>query len=263
MTDYYNSLGVVKTATQDEIKKAYRKQALKYHPDRNQGDSDAEKQFKEISEAYEVLSDTQKRKMYDRYGKEGIQGAAAGGFGGGGFASMDEALRTFMGAFGGMGSDHIFDSFFGGGAEAGMRSRRQGSSKRVNITISFEEAAKGVEKELAITNHVTCKECQGRGSASIDGIQQCQRCMGAGQVFEQRGFFSMSMTCPHCDGTGEAITDPCTTCRGNGLIKEKQRVKAKIPAGVDSGMRLKMGGYGDAGQGGGPSGDLYIFIQVE
>lgn len=265
MADFYELLEIQKNATQDEIKKAYRKQALKYHPDRNPGDKDAEKKFKEISEAYEVLSDDKKRQIYDRHGKEGLQGAGPGGAQH--FESMEEALRTFMGAFGGMGGESIFEGMFGGdfggGRAAAGQMHRQGASKRVNITITFEEAAKGVDKELAITNYVTCGTCQGRGANSPQGVKKCTRCGGAGQVFEQRGFFSMSMTCPQCHGEGKMITDPCKTCNGQGVVKEKQHVKVHIPAGVDTGMRLKMSGYGDAGLGGGPSGDLYVFITVE
>ncbi len=263
MADYYELLDVPRTATPEEIKKAYRKKALQYHPDKNPGDNEAEKKFKEISEAYEILSDEKKREQYDRYGKEAFAGGA-GMAGGGGFSSMEEALRTFMGAFGGMGSDNIFESYFGSdfGGPSGTR-MRQGASKRVNITISFLEAAKGVDKELAITNYVSCQTCNGRGSATPQGKKKCTKCGGSGQVFEQRGFFSMSMTCPQCGGEGQVITDPCKNCQGKGVIKEKQHVKVHIPAGVDSGMRLKMTGYGDAGANGGPPGDLYVFINVE
>ncbi|MEC7839444.1 MAG: molecular chaperone DnaJ [Chlamydiota bacterium] len=264
MTDYYDILEINREASASEIKKAYRKQAIKYHPDKNPGDPDAEKKFKEISEAYEVLSDDNKRSIYDRYGKDAVNGAGAGmgGMGGGGFASMDEALRTFMGAFGG--GDSVFDSFFGGGGgHGGGQMRRQGASKRVNITLTFEEAAKGVEKELAIQKNVTCRDCKGKGAADSDSVKRCDRCGGQGQVFEQRGFFSMSMTCPRCNGEGQVITNPCKSCNGQGLVKEKQRVKVTIPAGVDSGMRMKMSGYGDDGVGGGPAGDLYIFIDVK
>ncbi len=264
MADYYDILEISKNATQDEVKKAYRKKALQYHPDRNPGDSDAEKRFKEISEAYEVLSDEGKRRTYDQYGKAGLQGAAAGGHG---YANMDEALRTFMDAFGGNGADSIFESFFGGGQGGGggrtAHSARQGASKRVNLTVTFEEAAKGIDKELQITNLVSCPKCKGRGAKSADGIKRCTRCHGQGQVIEQRGFFSMSMTCPQCHGEGQMISDPCDECHGQGMIKDKQRIKVHIPAGVDSGMRLKMAGHGDAGPGGGPPGDLYIFIQVQ
>lgn len=266
MSDYYEILEVQKNATPEEIKKAYRQKALKYHPDKNPGDKTAEKKFKEISEAYEVLSDEKKRQIYDRHGKEALQGGMPGG--GQGFASMDEALRTFMGAFGGSGSESIFESLFGGGGMGGMGGgprmhRQQGASKRVNITVSFEEAAKGIDKELAITNYVACAACHGKGAASSQGIKKCTRCQGSGQVTEQRGFFSMSMACPQCHGEGRIITDPCKECHGEGVTKQKQHVKVHIPAGVDSGMRLKMSGYGDAGVGGGPAGDLYVFIQVE
>lgn len=264
MTDYYETLEVARDATAAEIKKAYRKKAVKYHPDKNPGDDEAEKKFKEISEAYEVLSDEQKRSLYDRYGKDAVQGAGAGMGGGQGFASMDEALRTFMGAFGG--GDSIFESFFSGAGGQGRGSsgfRQQGASKRVNISLSFEEAAKGVEKELAITNNVSCQDCNGKGAASFDGIERCDRCGGQGQVFEQRGFFSMSMTCPKCNGEGQMITKPCQSCHGQGVVKDKQHVKVSIPAGVDAGMRLRMSGYGDAGHGGGPPGDLYVFIDVK
>lgn len=270
MSDYYTLLEITRNASQDEIKKAYRKKALQYHPDRNPGDAEAEKKFKEISEAYEVLGDENKRKIYDTHGKEGLSGAHMGGAQG--FSSMDEAMRTFMGAFGGAasggGGDSFFEAFFGGGdfggeAMGGRAQRRQGSSKRVNITISFEEAAKGIDKELAITNYVTCHDCKGKGASSPQGIKKCTRCGGRGQVFEQRGFFSMSMPCPQCHGNGQMITDPCKSCRGEGMVKEKQRVRVHIPAGVDNGMRLKMSGYGDAGPEGGPAGDLFVFITVE
>lgn len=265
MADYYEILEISRNASAEDIKKAYRKKALKCHPDRNPGDSDAARKFKEISEAYEVLSDDNKRQIYDRYGKEALAGAAGAGQGAAGFSSMEEALRTFMGAFGGMGADTIFESYFGGGEFGGNGrvSSRQGASKRVNLTVTFEEAARGVDKELAISNYVTCNVCHGKGAASSNGIKKCTRCGGGGQIFEQRGFFSMSMPCPECHGEGQKIVDPCKNCQGQGAVKEKQHVKIHIPAGVDSGMRLKMSGYGDAGEGGGPPGDLYVFIQVQ
>jgi len=267
MKDYYKTLGISKSASEDDIKKAYRKAAMAHHPDRNPGDANAEAKFKEVSEAYEVLCNDQKRKIYDQYGEEGLKGAA--GMGGGpaggfqGFGSMDDALRTFMNAFGGnFGGESIFESFFGGGGR-GESGARQGSSKKVGITISFEEAAKGIEKEIAIQNFIPCDECQGSGARSPNAIQTCPSCQGQGQVYQSRGFFSMSTTCHQCHGAGQIITDPCTSCHGQGRIKKRRRVKLVIPAGVDSGMRLKMTGYGDAGEGGGPAGDLYVYIDVE
>lgn len=267
MADYYAVLEVPRAATQDDIKKAYRKLALRYHPDRNPNDAQAEQKFKEVSEAYEVLSDEKKREIYDRYGSEALKGAHMGaGQSGAGYADMNEALRTFMGAFGGMGGmgggDSIFEQLFGmgGGAEAG--GPRQGASKQTRIGISFSEAASGVEKELALTNLVSCSTCHGSRAASPSGVKTCSRCKGSGQVVQNRGFFAMAAPCPDCQGQGQVVTDPCKSCNGQGRIREKQHVKVKIPAGIESGMRLRMGGYGDAGEGGGPPGDLYVTIEV-
>ncbi len=264
MADYYEVLGVARNATQEEIKRAYRKRALQFHPDRNLGDPEAEKKFKEISEAYDVLGDEKKRQMYDRYGQEAFAGAGAGGgfYGGGGsgYASMEEALRTFMGAFGG---EPFFEDMFGmrGGEEVSRR--QQGASKRITVAIAFAEAMSGVDKELTLNNFVLCESCGGRRTSSSQGVRRCGRCGGAGQVFEQRGFFSMSMTCPQCHGEGQQIVDPCPACQGEGRVKAKRKVHFHIPAGIDTGMRLKLSGHGDIGVGGALAGDLLVYIKVE
>ncbi|MBS3904728.1 MAG: molecular chaperone DnaJ [Simkania sp.] len=266
MADYYGVLGISRDASQEDIKKAYRKNALKHHPDRNPGDAEAERKFKQISEAYEVLSDENKRRIYDQYGADALKAGASGASGGGpGFSSMEEALRTFMGAFGsgGAGGESIFDSIFGFESDGGDSNARQGASKKMTMDLSFEEAVKGIEKEIAITNLVTCSKCHGLGAASEKGIKTCSRCQGRGQIHQSRGFFSMTTTCPQCGGQGQTITDPCTECQGQGQVKQKQKVDVKIPPGVDTGMRLRMSGHGDAGVGGGPPGDLYISINVK
>ena len=260
MADYYEVLGVSRDATPDEIKKAYRKKALQFHPDRNPGDPSAEKKFKEIAAAYEVLEDEKKRQMYDRYGAEGVQGFE-GGMPRGGFASMEEALRTFMGAFGGESSFEDMFGVFGRGEERGRE--YQGESKRLTVTISFAEAITGLDKEVTLNSYVVCEACGGKRTKSSKGVKRCGRCGGAGQVFEQRGFFSMSMTCPDCHGEGQVISDPCPDCQGEGRIKAKRKVHFHIPAGIDSGMRLKLPGYGDVGYGGGYAGDLFVYVKVE
>jgi molecular chaperone DnaJ len=260
MKDYYQVLGVAKDASKDEIKKVYRKLALKYHPDKNPNNPEAEAKFKEVSEAYEVLSDEKKKAAYDQYGEAGLRGQQGfGGGGGPGFSSMEEALRTFMGAFGrgGGGGDSMFDSFFGFDS-GGDSHARKGSSKKISITISYEEAAKGVDKEAVISNYINCDKCSGSGAASSKDISTCSTCQGNGQVFQSRGFFSMSSTCPTCHGAGKVITKPCIKCHGRGQTKDKQHVNIHLPAGIDDGMQLRMSGYGDAGEGGAPSGDLYV-----
>ncbi len=271
MSDYYQVLGVSRDASADEIKKAYRKLAVKYHPDKNPDDAKAEAKFKEISEAYEVLSNDEKRRMFDQFGADAVRSGGVGGQGGGaGFSSMEDALRTFMGAMGsgggGGGGGDFFDSFFGGGGGGGGGSApraRQGVSKKAQITISFDEAAGGVTKELAITNYAECETCKGLGAASESDIKKCGTCGGMGQVHQARGFFQMSAPCPHCHGSGEIISKPCTECHGAGKVKVRQRVKVPIPAGIDDGMRIKMAGYGDAGEAGGPPGDLYVYVRVQ
>lgn len=267
MADFYATLGVSKNATQEEIKKAYRKKALQYHPDKNPNDQAAMAKFKEVSEAYEVLSDENKRRLYDQYGEAGVRGAGmGGGAGGAGFSSMEEALRTFMGAFGGgggPGGGSIFDSFFGfegGGPHGGFA--QAGASKKIHLNITFEEASTGVSKEAVVTSNVACSKCNGSGAASPSDITHCSTCGGSGQLHQSRGFFSMTSTCPNCHGSGSMIAKPCSGCHGAGKVKKKQTVKIQIPPGIDSGMRLKMAGYGDAGEHGGPPGDLYVYVQV-
>lgn len=271
MSDYYATLGLSKSASKEDIKKAYRKLAIKYHPDKNPGDKEAESKFKEVSEAYEILGDESKRQMYDQYGSDAFRAGAGGGGGGmGGFSSMEEALRTFMGAFGGgggqsAGGESIFDSFFsfGGSHGGGYNQAMQGASKKATITISFEDACKGVEKQITVTNLVSCEKCHGSGAKSSGGIKTCNTCHGAGQVQQSRGFFSMTSTCPNCHGSGQMITDPCDECNSSGTLKKKQNVSVSIPAGIDDGMRIKLTGRGDSGVRGGPPGDLYIYVRVK
>lgn len=259
-SEYYNILGVPKNASQEEIKKAYRKQALKYHPDKNPGDSKAADNFKKISEAYEVLSDEKKRKIYDQYGSEGVKQSSNGS--NAGFSSMEEAMRTFGSVFGGDGAS-IFSSFFGFDGEGGRNYPQKGTNKKMSLTISFEEAAKGVQKEAVVTNYITCPSCKGSGAFSSKDIKNCSTCKGSGQFQQTRGFFSMTTTCPACHGSGQVITKMCHSCHGSGKIKEKRPIKIQVPEGVDSGMRLKMSGLGDAGDNGGPPGDLYVYITVQ
>jgi len=266
MSDYYQLLGISRDATADEIKKAYRKQAVKYHPDKNPNDKAAEAKFKEISEAYDVLKDDQSRQIYDQYGKDGLQGMGGGmGAGMGGYGSMDDALNAFREAFGG-GGGGVFDSFFGGFGGGHTQTGPQpqvGASKKTSITISFEESASGTDKEIIISHLANCDECSGKGAKSSSDIMTCSQCQGSGQVFETRGFFSMSATCSQCQGSGQMIKTPCSGCKGAGQVRKKQRVKIHIPKGVDDGIRLKMTGYGDAGIHGGPAGDLFVFVEVE
>lgn len=263
--DYYEILGVSRDATAEDLKKAYRKLALQFHPDRNPGDKAAEEKFKEISEAYEVLNDDQKRAAYDRFGHRafgpGGGGGAPGGFGGGAFGGVDleEALRTFMGAFGG-GGGNIFDDFFGG-AEATDGSAR-GEDLRLDMEIDFEEAVIGSRREIKIPILTACETCKGSGAEADSKRETCKTCKGRGVVATQHGFMQFRQTCPKCSGSGEVVTKPCRPCGGQGRVKTTQTLMVTIPPGVETGSRLRIGGKGHAGTRGGHAGDLYIVLHV-
>jgi len=246
LKDYYGILGVGKDATNDELKKAYRKLAMKYHPDRNQDDKEAEEKFKEISEAYACLSNAEKRAHYDRFGTTEGMGAGFGGF---------------SGDFGDIFED-IFSGFFGGfGGQRRTRATR-GADLRYDIEISLFESANGTEKEITIPRWETCETCNGSGAKKGESPEQCPGCKGSGQVRFQQGFFSVSKTCGKCGGTGTIIKNPCSDCKGEGRIRQKRKISVKVPAGVDTDTRLRMTGEGELGQYGGPPGDLYIFVNV-
>ena len=259
--DYYEVLGVNKDASADEIKKAYRKMAMKYHPDRNPGDKEAEEKFKEVGEAYEVLSDADKKARYDQYGFAGVDpnfGAGAGGYGGAGFGGF--------GDFSDLGD--IFGDFFGGGRSRGAQPNapRRGENVMSRLELTFEEAAFGCEKEVATPRIENCPNCNGTGSA--DGvIETCSQCRGTGQVRTVQNFMGMQMqstaTCPSCNGRGKIIKTPCNTCKGKGKVRRTNRVKVKIPAGVDAGQSVRVRGEGGVGSNGGPNGDLLVEIYIK
>ena len=259
--DCYIVLEVSRDAGADEIKKAYRRLALKFHPDRNPGDKEAEERFKEISEAYEILSDPAKRSRYDQFGHAAFE-RGAGGFEGFGF-DLNEALRTFMGAFGagGAGGGGIFDDLFGAfGARQGGRQR--GADLRFDLQIEFEEAVLGAEKTLSIPRNETCARCGGNGAEPGTSRSVCPGCRGRGQIHVASGFFSISQTCDRCGGTGQVIETPCRGCRGRGLVQEKKKVSITIPAGIENGSRIRLTGEGEGGISGAPRGDLYVVLHV-
>lgn len=256
--DYYEVLGVSRDADAAAIKKAYRKLAVKFHPDKNPGNKEAEDKFKELGEAYEALSDPDKRAAYDRYGHAAFSGPGGGGAGGGFHDPMDIFSQIFGGSFGGG-----FEDFFGGGGSRRRGSNKQrGSDLRYDLEISLEEAAKGVEKELEIERQVPCDSCSASGSKGSGGSKTCPTCSGHGVVARQAGIFIQQSTCPECRGAGEIISDPCNSCHGEGRLERTSRIKLRIPAGVDTGTRLRSSGNGDAGVRGGTSGDLYVFLHV-
>lgn len=258
--DYYEILGVARDASPEDIKKAYRRKAMELHPDRNPDREDAEERFKELSEAYAVLSDADKRQRYDRFGKEGL-GGSPGGFPGGFDPSQFHDIFG-QGGFGGI--EDLFESFFGGGAgRAGARRSgpRKGRSLQYHLELDFEEAAFGTEVDLRLPRSVSCETCGGRGAAP-GGIATCGTCRGAGQVVQQMGFMRIAQTCPACGGAGEIVRDACSDCSGRGSVQEERQVRVRVPAGVDDGARLRLRGEGDAGARGGPAGDLFVEISV-
>jgi molecular chaperone DnaJ len=266
--DYYEILGVVKTATADEIKKAYRKVAMQFHPDRNPGDKAAEEKFKEAAEAYEILSDADKKAQYDRYGHAGVSGNGRGQYSGGAGMNMEDIFSQFGDIFG----DDLFGNFFGGGQRGGrggaQRSRGvRGSNLRVKLKLTYEEIAKGVTKNIKVKKYVACATCHGSGAKDKGSVQTCQTCGGSGQVRRVQNTFLGQMqtvtTCPTCNGEGSTITAKCGTCKGEGRVFGEETVSIDIPAGVQEGMQLNISGRGNAGERGGAAGDLIILIEEE
>ena len=262
--DYYEVLGVSKTATQDELKKAYRKLARKYHPDLNKDNEEAAEKFKECNEAYSVLSDDQKRAQYDQFGHAAFENGGMGG--GGGFGGAGG-----FGGFGGSGMEDIFDMFFGGqGGRGGSRAKsgpQRGADLRFDLEITFEEAAFGLEKEINLYRDETCEHCHGEGAEPGSKVESCPECNGTGYVrFTQNTMFGQMVNerpCSRCKGEGKIISEPCKECRGKGTVKRNKKLKVKIPAGVDNGSRLRVSGEGEAGAKGGPNGDLYVYLYVK
>ncbi|MGI9241513.1 MAG: DnaJ domain-containing protein, partial [Verrucomicrobiales bacterium] len=264
---YYEVLSVTKDSEKGTIKKSYRKLAVQFHPDKNPGDPSAEDKFKELGEAYEVLMDEDKRAAYDRFGHSAFENGMGGqGGGGGGFHDAADIFRSVFGGGGGGGGGggSIFDDLFGGGgrSERDSSGRQRGSDLRYDLQISLEEAAAGAEKELELEKAELCDQCDGKGSASSAGTKTCEMCGGHGQVISSRGFFQVQQTCPTCNGSGQIIKDPCKRCGGEGRANKSSRIKIRIPAGIDSGTRLRTTGNGEAGVRGGPPGDLFVVVHI-
>lgn len=256
--DYYEVLEVSKDASEDEIKKSFRRLAMQYHPDRNPGNKEAETKFKEINEAYEVLKDEQKRAAYDRYGHQAF---ANGGMGGGNpFGGFD-----FGGGAGGFADifSEVFSEFVGRGRGAGRSYAQRGQDVRYNMTLTLEEAFTGLEKEITLPSTETCETCHGHGTKDGKEAPVCPYCKGSGKIRMQQGFFVVEQDCPQCKGTGHMVKDACPDCKGKGFVKKQKTIKVKIPAGVEDGMRVRVQGGGEAGIRGGESGDLYVFVSVK
>jgi molecular chaperone DnaJ len=258
--DYYEVLGIARTATGEEVKRAYRKLAVKFHPDKNPDDPEAEEKFKELGEAYDVLMDPEKRSAYDRFGHAAFATGGAG-FGHGAFHDPFEIFREVFGG-GGFGGG-IFETFFGGGGATRADDRRRGSDLRYDMEIKLEEAAFGAEKQIEIEKLDACDKCSGSGAEPGSRKIRCAACGGRGQVVSSRGFFQISQTCPRCHGAGEVIEKPCAKCRGEGRVEKLSRVKVQIPAGIREGTRLRSLANGEAGVDGGQPGDLYIVIHIK
>tara|TARA_B100000989_G_scaffold298726_1_gene289456 strand:- start:5143 stop:6273 length:1131 start_codon:yes stop_codon:yes gene_type:complete len=249
--DFYDVLGVSKSADESSLKSAYRKLAMKYHPDRNPGDTNAEKKFKEVSEAYDVLSNPEKKAAYDQYGHEAFSGGSGQGF--------SEGFSSGFGSF----SD-IFEDFFGdiSGRQGNNEQRKKGEDLKYEMTISLRDAYTGIKKEINFDTLISCDSCRGSGSSKNDGISSCGSCGGRGRIRASQGFFTVERTCPNCSGTGQVITDPCSSCNGEGRVRKNRKIEVSIPAGVEEGSRIRLSGEGASGQNGASSGDLYIFIGI-
>jgi molecular chaperone DnaJ len=253
--DYYEVLGLNRDASEEDIKKAYRKLAMKHHPDRNPDSKDAEEKFKEAKEAYEMLTDAEKRRAYDAYGHAGVNPQMGMG---GGMGPGQEGFGGFAEAFG-----DIFSDIFGGGQGRGRASVFRGADLRYNLEVTLEQAARGTETKIRIPTMETCETCKGSGAKPGTQPKTCETCHGSGTVRLSQGFFSIQQTCPTCHGTGKTVSDPCATCRGAGRLKKHKTLAVKIPAGVDEGDRIRLSGEGEAGVNGGPPGDLYVVMHLK